>query len=87
VPRLIHLNGPPGIGKSTIANLYAEHHPGALNLDIDEVRRLIGGWREDFVWAGEVVRPIAINMAATHLRQGFDVVMPQFIGEVSELEQ
>jgi adenylate kinase family enzyme len=47
VPRLIHLNGPPGIGKSTIAQLYVDEHPGTLNLDIDRVRCLIGGSRDD----------------------------------------
>lgn len=83
--RLIHLNGPPGIGKSTIANLYVEAHPGTLNLDIDEVRRLIGGWRQDFIGAGNLVRPIALNMAETHLRRGLDVVMPQFLCSLSEI--
>jgi hypothetical protein len=54
VPRLIHLNGPPGIGKSTIAQLYVDEHPGTLNLDIDRVRCLIGGWRDDFGRAREL---------------------------------
>ena len=44
VPRLILLNGPPGVGKSTIALLYAQGHPLALNLDIDLVRRQLGRW-------------------------------------------
>lgn len=35
VPRLIHLNGPPGIGKSVLAQLWAQDHPGVLNLDIE----------------------------------------------------
>ncbi|MEJ7706101.1 MAG: hypothetical protein WKF82_13395 [Nocardioidaceae bacterium] len=43
MPRLIHLNGPPGIGKSTLAQWYVDNHPGVLNLDIDQVRCLIGG--------------------------------------------
>ncbi|MEJ7742270.1 MAG: hypothetical protein WKF73_06810 [Nocardioidaceae bacterium] len=42
MPRLIHLNGPPGIGKSTLAQWYVDNHPGVLNLDIDQVRCLIG---------------------------------------------
>jgi predicted ABC-type ATPase len=48
VPRLIHLNGPSGIGKSTIARSYAERHPGVLNLDTDRVVCLIGGWQDTF---------------------------------------
>ena len=32
-------------------------------------------------------RPIALSMAATHLRGGRDVVLPQFLGRVSEIER
>ena len=81
VPRLIHLNGPPGIGKSTIAELYVDDHPGTLNLDIDRVRSLVGGWRENFESADELVRPIALAMASTHLRAGYDVFMPSTSGD------
>jgi predicted ABC-type ATPase len=87
VPRLIHLNGPPGIGKSTLAQLYADAHPGVLNLDIDRVRALIGGWRERFAETGAIVRPVALSMAGTHLRGGRDVVMPQYLGRLREIER
>jgi predicted kinase len=87
VPRLIHLNGPPGIGKSTLAQLYVDAHPGVLNLDIDRVRALIGGWLDRFAETGEIVRPVALSMAGTHLRGGRDVVMPQYLGRLSEIER
>lgn len=87
MPRLILLNGPPGIGKSTLAQLYADDHPGVLNLDIDRLRTLIGGWRGRFTETSEIVRPIALSMAATHLRSGRDVVMPQYLGRLSEIER
>jgi hypothetical protein len=87
VPRLIHLNGPPGIGKSTLAQLYADDHPGVLNLDIDRLRGMIGGWRDRFAETGAIVRPLALGMAATHLRGGRDVVMPQYIGVLAEIER
>jgi len=87
VPRLVLLNGPPGIGKSTLAQLYADDHPGVLNLDIDRVRALIGGWLDRFAETGEIVRPIAVSMAATHLRGGRDVIMPQFLGRLIEIER
>jgi len=85
VPRLIHLNGPPGIGKSTLAQRYVDEHPGVLNLDIDQLRGLIGGWRERFAETGEIVRPVALSMASAHLRGGRDVVMPQFLARLSEI--
>ena len=56
MPRLILLNGPPGIGKSVLAQLWADDHPGVLNLDIDRLRVLVGGWRERFAETGEIVR-------------------------------
>jgi predicted ABC-type ATPase len=87
VPRLIHLNGPPGIGKSTLAQWYVDEHPGVLNLDIDQVRGLIGGWRERFEETGEIVRPVALAMAAAHLRGGRDVMMPQLLARLSEIER
>ncbi|MFD4636756.1 AAA family ATPase [Lentzea sp. NPDC058436] len=79
MPRLIHLNGPTGVGKSTIAARYAADHPRTLNLDADEIVRLVGAWEDDFSGAVNLVRPLAITMASTHLRSGHDVVMPQLI--------
>jgi predicted kinase len=87
VPRLIHLNGPTGVGKSTIAARYAAAHPKTLNLDADEIVRLVGGWREDFYGAVDLVRPLALTMAATHLASGHDVVMPQLIMRHSERDK
>jgi predicted kinase len=87
VPRLILLNGPPGIGKSVLAQLWADDHPGVLDLDIDRLRVLVGGWRERFAETGEIVRPLALGMASAHLRGGRDVVMPQFLGRLSEIER
>ncbi len=86
MPRFILLNGPPGIGKSTLAQRYTDDHPGTLNLDIDQLRVLIGGWQHRFAETGEIVRPLAQRMAATHLTAGRDVVMPQFLARVSEIE-
>jgi len=85
VARLIHLNGPPGIGKSTVARRYAAEHPGTLNLDIDVLRTMVGGWQQDFTRAGELIRPAALAAITAYLAQGSDVVLPQFIARPSEL--
>lgn len=83
--RLIHLNGPPGIGKSTLAQRYAAEHPGVLNCDVDVLRTLIGGWREDFNRAGTLIRPAALAMIGAYLASGHDVVFPQMLVDPDEL--
>jgi hypothetical protein len=85
VTRLIHLNGPPGIGKSTISALYADRHPGTLNLDIDQLHSLVGGWNDPDNHTHEVLRPVALAMAATHLDGGRDVVLPQYLARLHEI--
>jgi hypothetical protein len=35
----------------------------------------------------KLVRPVALSMAATHLHGGRDVVMPQYLGELREIER
>ena len=42
MPRLIVINGPPGCGKSTLAQMYADEHSLTLMLDIDLLRSSIG---------------------------------------------
>jgi predicted kinase len=87
MPQLILLNGPPGCGKSTLAQMYADDHPLALNLDIDQVAVLIGGWTANRDAAGLLARAIALAAARTHLAAGHDVVIPQFLDEVDFIEQ
>lgn len=82
---LIHLNGPPGVGKSTTARRYVAEHPGVLNCDIDVLRTLVGGWSEDFATAGVLIRPAALAMIEAYLASGHDVVLPQLIANPAEL--
>ena len=83
--RLLHLNGPPGIGKSTLARRYVAEHPGVLNCDVDVLRTLIGGWEDDFAGAGALVRPAALAMIEAYLAGGHDVVLPQLLVSPAEL--
>jgi predicted kinase len=85
VTRLLHLNGPPGIGKSTIARRYVDAHPGVLNCDVDVLRSLIGGWDRDFRTAGALIRPAALAMIGAYLANGHDVVLPQLLVDADEL--
>jgi predicted kinase len=53
--RLLLLNGPPGIGKSTLARRWADDRPGTLCLDVDLLHRFLGGSGGRFEEHGEVV--------------------------------
>ncbi|QZY28394.1 AAA family ATPase [Nocardioides coralli] len=82
--RLLHLNGPSGIGKSTLARRWADERPGTLDLDVDQVVPLLGGWRDDFGAALAPARRLALAMAAAHLASGKDVVLPQLVTSEAE---
>jgi predicted kinase len=83
---LLHLNGPPGIGKSTLAALWAERHPRTLDLDVDTLHLLVGGWQDPANRTHEVLRPVAKAMASAYLATGRDVVLPQYLGRLDEVE-
>jgi predicted kinase len=85
--RLILLNGPPGIGKSTLAQRFVDEHPLALNLDLDSVRRMLGGWQRHPIDAGLLARAMTLELARVHLTAGHDVVIPQYLGRPQFIEQ
>lgn len=79
-PALVLLNGAPGVGKSTVARALVDARPLALLLDLDVVRALLGDDGPDVTASYLAARELAVAMAATHLRAGHDVVVPQFLG-------
>jgi predicted kinase len=87
VPTLLHLNGPSGVGKSTLARAHAAAHPGTLLCDIDELRSWVSGWEDDFVGTGEAVRASALALMTAYLHTGRDVVLPQLIVTPAQVER
>ena len=86
-PRLVHLNGPPGIGKSTIARRFIAEHPLSFCLDIDGIRRLIGGWDSHGQESGRLARRLALRMMHEHLLSGLDVVVPQYVARPEFIDE
>jgi predicted kinase len=84
---LVLLNGPPASGKSTIAQRFVDSRPLSLNLDIDVVRGMLGGWLDDPSTAGLRARSLALVMAEAHLAAGRDVIVPQFLGRTDFIER
>ena len=85
IARLVLLNGPPGIGKTTLAERFLLEHPLALNLDVDSIRCSMGRW-DVHERSKDLARALAVEMARTHLRAGFDVVVPQLVARPEFIE-
>jgi predicted kinase len=79
VARLIHLNGPSRVGKSTLAHRYADNHSGMVCIDVDVLVGEVDGWREDFRAAFLAATAHGLALAKSHLQDGQDVVVPQLV--------
>lgn len=84
--RLVLLNGPPGVGKSTLAGRYLDEHPLTLLIEIDALRMAMGGWAEHAEFKLHA-RVLAFALARAHLGAGHDVVIPQYLGRPEFIDQ
>ncbi len=85
-PKLIHLNGPAGIGKDTIAQRYIQAHPFALCVKTDDIITNLGQWSEkqNYDPARHLAFDLALSMISTHLAAGHDVIIPHLLTDIDE---
>jgi len=86
ISRLIHLNGPPGVGKTSLARRYLADHPLSLMVDVDTLRVSLGQW-ETHEESRLLARELALALIGAHLAAGHDVVIPQYLGRIVFIER
>ena len=77
--RLILLNGPPGAGKSTLAEALAHRHRTLRALDVDVVKHALASWPSDPRGAGLMAREQVLEQAHAELEAGHSVVIGQYL--------
>jgi broad-specificity NMP kinase len=79
--KLIILNGPCGVGKSTIAEMLRDALPMSFLIDVDAQRRFIGKYREkEYRESSRYLSFfVALGIVQTCLADGRDVIVDKFI--------
>lgn len=87
-PKFIHINGPAGIGKDTLAQKYIDEHPFALCIRTDEIIAWLGQWSQPHNYdpARHLAFDLAMSMASAHLAAGHDVIIPHLLTDPEEVE-
>ena len=78
-PKLIVLNGNPGMGKSTLSQRYVDEHPMTLHLDIDRLWHMLGQWQASMPQSERQKYKFAYALADVHLADGQDVIVADHI--------
>lgn len=85
-PKLILVNGNPGMGKSTLAERYVNEHPLTLNLDVDLIWHMMGQWQSVLDESHRLKQKHAYALASSHLAEGYDVIVPDLLEAVERPE-
>lgn len=84
--KLILLNGFAGVGKSTIAKMYATDKALTMSIEADKIMDMFGDWRNNQVEAVNLRLRHVVVMIKTHLETGHDVIIPYLVRDESEVQ-
>lgn len=85
-PKLIIINGNPGMGKSTLAERYVTEHPLTLNLDVDIIWHMVGQWQAQLDDSHKLKYQHAYALVESHIAAGYDVVVADLMETTEPLE-
>lgn len=85
--KLVILNGPPGVGKSTIAARLQKELTSSVVIDIDELRRTtMPDYRERREESLRLSYELAANVIEDNLKNGHDVIIDKAVSHSDTLD-
>jgi len=84
--KLVIINGPPGVGKSTLAKKIHKTLPLSFLLEIDEQRRNISQYRELSKESRDISYNISRSIVETCLDSGLDVIIDKAMSDVDVVD-
>jgi len=85
--KLIILNGPTGVGKSTLAKNLIEQIPHSVFIDVDELRRTVPGYPEKKEETQRLAYEKTAELIENYLREDKNVIIDKTIHKAEVLEQ
>jgi adenylate kinase family enzyme len=85
--KLILINGPTGIGKSTVAQKLHESHPLSFLVDIDALRRYISGYRDQKEESKNLSLLVSEAIIDTYLKSNHDVIVDKVFTNVKTVDR
>lgn len=82
--KLIIINGPAGVGKTTVAKKLHTEIPFSFLLDLDEQRNFISEWREHRREASILSFDIALSIAEACFKRDADFIIGKSILDINE---
>ncbi|TAK04718.1 hypothetical protein EPO33_01850 [Patescibacteria group bacterium] len=84
---LVIINGPCGVGKSTVASALHQTMPLSLLVDIDAIRRQISGYREHADESNRFSFLLVLAMIDAYMQTGHDVIVEKMMFDETRLDR